>query len=99
MTKRSGTRVEHLCMATLEKAGYVVMRSAASLGAVDVVAINANGVRCIQCKGESDGRTLRPGELEDVRESLRLMPHPPGVSYELWVWRKRKGWVRQECIA
>ncbi|MCX7618918.1 hypothetical protein [Tepidiforma sp.] len=98
---RTGTDAELRAMRDLEAAGYAVTRSAASLGAVDLVAIGPGGVRCIQVKRDSTGRSLRPSELEAVREELRALPRPPGVTYELWVGRvvgRRWTWLRQEVV-
>lgn len=99
--KGRGTAAEHRAIRALEEAGYRVTRSAASLGELDLVAIGVNGVRGIQVKLDSEGRYLRPSELEAVREELRALPRPPGVVYELWVGRvvqRRFVWLRQEVI-
>lgn len=100
--KARGTDAEHRCMADLEAAGYRCTRSAASLGEVDVVAIGPLGVRAIQVKRDSPTRTFRPSEMEAVREELRALPKPPGVTYEIWIGRvvgRRFTWIRQEVVA
>lgn len=102
MSKAKGTDAEHRAMADLEAAGYRCTRSAASLGEVDIIAIGPLGVRGIQVKRDSPGRPLYPGELEAVREDLRALPRPAGVTYELWVGRvvrHRWTWIRQEVVA
>ncbi len=102
MTAKSrGTSAEHRAIADLERAGYHVTRSSASLGALDVVAIGPTGVRGVQVKLDSPGRTLRPSELETVREELRALPRPAVVTYEIWVSRlvsRRYQWIRQEVV-
>jgi hypothetical protein len=85
-------------MSDLEKVGYLCIRSGASLSPVDVVAIGSQGVRLIQCKTDTAKRPLYPSELEIVRESLRDLPCPLGVTYEIWVWRTGTGWRLQECV-
>ena len=99
--KSRGTNAEHRAIRALELAGYRCTRSAASLGELDIVAIGPTGVRGIQVKLDSPGRTIRPSELEIVREELRALPRPPGVTYELWVGRvvnRRFSWLRQEVV-
>ena len=101
MSKAAGTDAEHRCIRDLEAAGYLCTRSAASLGVFDVVAVGPNGVRLVQVKRDSDGRSLRPVELEAVREELRGVCVPENCTRELWVGRvhrRRFQWIRQEVI-
>lgn len=94
-TKAKGTRIEHKCIADLEKVGYTCFRCAGSFSPVDVIAINNTGIRLIQVKSETAERPLRPSEIEAASEPLAALPHPVGVSCELWIWRTGKGWIRQ----
>jgi Holliday junction resolvase len=48
--KKKGTRNEHRSIAILEAAGYKCCRSAASLGAWDIVGIGSTDVVLIQVK-------------------------------------------------
>jgi Holliday junction resolvase len=73
-----GRRSEHRARALLEAAGYVVCRSAASKGLVDLVAWNDHQVRFISVKAGS----AYASALE--REQLKLMPRPTNSSAEIW---------------
>ncbi len=92
-----GASAEYRAATHLEQVGYFVIRSAGSHGPVDLVAVGPTGVRLIQVKRAGDGY-LGPGELEAAREQLRSLPCPAGVSREVWVWKDRDGWVRQEVV-
>lgn len=81
MSKAKGTRIEHKVKRRLEAAGYSVCRAGASLGAWDLIAIAASGVRLIQVKGGA-----KPYCCPAERETLELFPAPPHVSKELWLW-------------
>lgn len=101
MSYRRGRSAEYRAARDLERAGYLVIRSSGSHSPVDLVAIGPAGVRLIQVKVDSESRTLRPSELEAVREELRALPRPTGVTYELWVGRvvrRRWQWLRQEAV-
>lgn len=79
--KRKGTRLEHKTMAVLKAAGYTCIRSAASLGVFDVLAINPLGIRCIQVKAN---HWPGPAERESLRNAARCMP--PNAFIEVWRW-------------
>ena len=83
--KAKGTRVEHKARTLLEALGYNVTRSAASLGAFDLVAIHPTHTRCVQVKANRP-----PDRLE--REQLQLLAQamPPAMSVEVWVWKDRE---------
>lgn len=101
MSYTRGRDAEYRAARDLERAGYVVIRSAGSHTPVDLVAIGPAGVRLIQVKVDSESRTLRPSELEAVREELRSLPRPPGVTAELWVGRvvrRTWHWILQEVL-
>ena len=68
--KRKGTRNEHKSIKVLEAAGYRCMRSAASLGEWDIVAIGSRDVVLCQVKTRD-----WPGTVE--METLREFPAPP----------------------
>lgn len=98
---RRGRSAEYRAARDLERAGYVVIRSAGSHTPVDLVAIGPAGVRLIQVKVDSESRSLRPSELEAVRDELRSIPRPPGVTVELWVGRvirRTWHWIVQEAV-
>ena len=55
MNYRRGYLAERRAAKVLERAGYVVARTAGSHSPFDVVAVNANGVRLIQVKRVKEG--------------------------------------------
>ncbi len=89
-----GRDTEYKCIETLEKAGYIAVRTAGSHGAFDVVAVNALGFRLIQCKREQG----EPGSYDIDREKIQQLQLPRNATGELWVWRDRQGWVLQEVV-
>jgi len=99
---RRGAAAELRAARELEQTGHLVIRSAGSHSPVDLVAVGPAGVRLLQVKIDSGMRALRPSELEAVRDELRSIPRPHGVSVELWVGRVVSGrfaWIRQEVIS
>lgn len=80
-SKRKGTRLEHKTITMLKAAGYTCIRSAASLGAFDILAINPLGIRCIQVKSNT---WPRPAERQSLREAACCMP--PNAFVEVWRW-------------
>jgi hypothetical protein len=81
--KAKGTRNEHRSMAVLEAAGYRCTRSAASLGAWDIVGIGSTDVILVQVKTRD-----WPGAAE--LEALQLFPCPPNCRRILHRWRHRQ---------
>lgn len=79
--KRKGTRLEHKTIAQLKAAGYTCIRSAASLGPFDIIAINPLGLRCVQVKSNA---WPRPDERESLRNAAKAMP--PNAFVEVWRW-------------
>ena len=96
---RKGAGVELMAKKHLEQAGYLVLRSSGSHSPVDIVAMDHTGTRWRQGKSDTDSRTMRPSEMEVVREELREIPHPDNASLELWIYRTGYGWIRQEVVA
>ena len=81
--KRKGTKNEHRSMAVLESSGYLCTRSAASLGAWDLVAISSKDILLVQCK------TNRwPSAIE--LEAMENFPAPPNCRKLVHRWRPRK---------
>ena len=87
--KRKGSDGERIAKKLLEAAGYVCTKAAASLGAVDLIAIGPTGVRCIQVKVSSSSEMLQPARLQAVRETLYDLPRPANLTYEIWVRHKQ----------
>ena len=81
--KRKGTRNEHKSIKVLEAAGYRCMRSAASLGEWDIVAIGSRDVVLCQVKTRDWQGTV---EMETLRE----FPVPPNCRKLVHRWRKRQ---------
>jgi Holliday junction resolvase len=80
--KAKGNRGEKKTMRLLEALGYRCCRSAASLGAFDVIAIGSADVLCVQVKSNS-----WPGSAE--MEMLREFVVPPSVRKVVHRWRDR----------
>jgi len=79
--KAKGARLERKTIKMLQSAGYQCIRSAASLGPFDIVAMNHLGIRCIQIKAND---WPRPGEREDLRAAAIGLP--PNARIECWRW-------------
>lgn len=80
--KRKGARNEHRSIALLEASGYRCCRSAASLGAWDIIGIGSTGVVLVQVKTNA-----WPGTVE--MEALRAFPAPSNAKKVLHRWRDR----------
>lgn len=63
-TKAKGNRQEYRSMRVLEAAGYAVTRSAASLGAWDIIGVSSADVVLLQVKSN---RWPCPAEMETLR--------------------------------
>jgi hypothetical protein len=70
----------------LKAAGYICIRSAASKGFFDILAINPLGIRCIQVKSNC---WPGPVERESMRNAARSMP--PNAFIECWRWNDGAG--------
>lgn len=82
-TSSKGRRIENLAKETLEEFGYDVVRSAASKGPYDLVAIAGNHIRLIQVKAG--------GYLSEIEtEALKLKDIPSNSTIEFWRYDARK---------
>jgi Holliday junction resolvase len=81
--KAKGTRNEHRFMRLLEAASYACTRSAASLGAFDIVGIGSADVVLVQVKTRD-----WPGTAEE--EAIRLLPTLPNARKLVHRWRDRQ---------
>ena len=81
--KAKGTRNEYRSIALLEAAGYRCTRSAASLGAWDIIGISHRDVVLCQVKTRD-----WPGSAE--METLREFVAPVGCRKIVHRWRDRK---------
>jgi hypothetical protein len=84
--KAKGTRLERKTFKMLQSAGYQCIRSAASLGAFDIIAMNPLGIRCIQIKANA---WPGPVEREGLREAAKGLP--PNACVECWRWNDNAG--------
>lgn len=82
--KAKGNRLERKTISRLEAAGYLCVRSAASLGPFDIVAANRLGFRVIQVKSNC---WPGPIERESMREAAKNLP--PNTTVECWRWNDR----------
>lgn len=88
-TKRKGRYNERKAIKILESAGYYCVRSSASLGLFDIVAIGANGIRLIQVK------TNRMASEIEVEAIEKFNGIPQNATKEIWVF---KDYQRQPTI-
>jgi hypothetical protein len=79
--KRKGSRLERKSIARLKAAGYLCIRSAASLGPFDIIAINPLGLRCIQIKANN---WPGPVERENLQHAAKGLP--ANATIECWRW-------------
>ena len=93
---QSGTRYERKAMEKLEEAGYETMRTAGSHGIFDILAVGPS-VRLIQHKSFEEGNDWQR-EYEEAVEKIRPLKKLDGVTYEVWVWKKYNGYIKQEVI-
>lgn len=82
-SKAKGNRQEHRTMRLLEAAGYACCRSAASLGAWDVIGVGPTDFVLVQVKSN---RPPRPEEME----TMRNFPCPANAKKLLHVWKDGK---------
>jgi len=74
-----GARAEREARDFLEEAGWLVIRSAGSKGAFDLVAIGGWGTRLIQVKN----RPATKVEIRELEQAARSVPE--SVRVEMWV--------------
>ncbi len=82
-TKRKGGKNERRSMAVLEAAGYACCRSAASLGAWDIIGIGSSDVVLVQVKTRD-----WPGSTE--METLQMFAAPKNARKLVHRWRDRQ---------
>lgn len=86
---RKGRAAEYRTMRLLEAAGYATFRMAGSHSPVDVIAVDALGVRLVQVKSG------RAGASPQDKETLKHLSRPPNSTVEVWRWLDR---VREPLI-
>ena len=83
-TKRKGNKTENEAKSLLEGMGYQVIRAAASMGFVDLVAVGSRNIRLIEVKSSKDGSYYR------AKKELLAMALPPATTAEIWLLNKQK---------
>ena len=79
--KAKGSQRERKSRKLLEAAGYLVTRSAASLGEFDLIAVNQTGIRFIQVKSN-----CWPGPVEREAMKAAQLNLPQNSTVECWRW-------------
>jgi Holliday junction resolvase len=88
---RRGHDTERRCANELREKGYHVIRSAASKGAFDLIAISAENILLIQCKRtKAFARRTQPKDIRSL--AAADCPIAGNVKKQLWCWVDRKGW-------
>ncbi len=82
-TKAKGNRNEHRSIRLLEALGYACCRSAASLGAWDIIGVGKTDFILVQVKTRD-----WPGSAE--METLNDFPCPPNAKRMIHRWRDRQ---------
>ena len=94
---KRGVKKEREAMKQLEAVGYEAMRTAGSHGIFDVIATGPT-VRFIQIKRIKQENSWK-SEYEAEVEKIKQLNKPAGaITYEYWVWRDYKGWIKQEVV-
>ena len=86
---RKGRAAEYRTQRLLEAAGYSTFRMAGSHSPIDVIAVDALGVRLVQVKSG------RAGASPLDREVLKGLERPANSTVEIWRWKDR---VREPLI-
>jgi len=91
-----GQRRERVCELELQAEGYLTWKTIRHrflnidmFRLFDVVGLAEDGsrLRFIQVKSERVDK--------DTREKIRALKMPDGCRKEIWIWKKREGWVKE----
>ncbi len=93
----NGQLWERRAMRLLEVHGYIVMRSAASAGPVDLIAWNSTERLNIQVKRARSRHVLSDAKRMALRE-FRSAPWLPDDLVQLWVYGPENSWLRWDYI-
>jgi hypothetical protein len=92
---RRGYSAELACRSLLAKHGFVALRSPASKGMFDVIAIGDGGTYLIQVKRtKTEARKKFTSLVKQLSETKFRPPH----HIQVWVWIDRKGWYITHVI-
>lgn len=93
---KKGYRVEKRCADELKAQGYLIWKTIRVAycnidlwGLFDIAALHPKGehILFIQCKSERADNKMR--------DQLRDLKLPPGCQKWLYIWKERKGWVKE----
>ncbi|HUW44061.1 MAG TPA: hypothetical protein VMV95_03830 [Bacillota bacterium] len=87
--KRRGYEAELKAKWKLQKEGFLVIRSSASLTPFDLVALREDKIKLVQVKREK----LKGSSYHKDIQKMEEVKVPKNCSKELWIWRDRKGWI------
>lgn len=95
-----GYATEYKIVQHFRDKGIWAIRSPASKGMFDVIAIDKNGVYLIQAKRSKRKpvKSMYKDEIQGIQQWLRSLPHslPRWLHVQFWVWVDRKGWTKLE---
>lgn len=91
-----GHRVEKFCADELKEKGYIIWKTIRVkyqnidlFGLFDVVALHPEGKHLLFIQVKSN-------RVEnDMRNAIRELNMPPSCRKEIWIWKDRKGWVKE----
>ena len=98
-TVKKGYRVEKRCADELKEQGYLIWKTIRVqyqnidlFGLFDVAALHPEGEHLIfiQCKTNACSN--------EMRDSVRSLKMPISCRKEIWIWKDRKGWVKEYYV-
>ena len=96
---RKGTRIEKRCADELKAEGYLTWKTIRVqyqnidvFGLFDVLGLAEDGshLLMIQCKSNRCDNKLR--------DKIRALKVPPRIKKEIWIWKDRRGWVKEYYV-
>lgn len=96
-----GYEAEARARRELQAAGYYVMRSSASKGVFDLIAVGHGEVILLQLKRTKrrPGPSAYRDDLAQMRECVEGLELPPNCKVELWVWVDFQGWTKVDALS
>lgn len=93
---KKGSRKEKLCADELKAQGYIIWKTIRHrflqidvFGLFDVLALHPNGEHILFIQVKSNAC---PNE---TRDKIRALKMPTGCEKEIWIWKDRKGWIKE----
>ena len=95
-TVGKGKRKEKLCADELRAKGYLTWKTIRHrflnvdlFGLFDVVALASDGSHLLFIQ-------VKTNRVEnEVRDKVRALRMPSGCRKEIWIWKERRGWVKE----